>query len=128
MLKGRCACGGINYTIEGDAQFSFHCQCRQCQRITGAGHSSQFMVSVDAAIIIGNLKYFEQPIDDGNTKSSGFCENCGSPILTKSSGYPESLYFHAASLDNPEQFKPTTLVCNSSGQSWDYINPENEVL
>jgi len=128
MLKGGCACGEIKYEINCYSQFSFHCQCRQCQRITVAGHSSQFMVSADTVNIIGNLKYYDQPTDGGNIKSSGFCGICGSPILTKSSGYPESLYFHATSLENPEQYKPSALVCNSSSQDWDYINPDIEII
>ncbi len=124
ILKGGCACGEINYTIDAKPSFSFHCQCRQCQRITGTGHASQFAVPVDSVAISGKIKYFGLVSDAGNDVSSGFCGNCGSPILKKTSGYPDSLFFHAGSLEDPSIFNPDTLVWSDSGQKWDYINPE----
>ena len=127
-LKGGCACGLVAYIVKGDSQFSFHCKCRQCQKITGAGHASQFMINLDAVTISGELKYYDQPVDDHNTKSSGFCLNCGSPILTKVSGSPELLFFHAATLDDPSQFQPKSIAYSSSGQPWDYTDPDLEVL
>jgi len=61
--------------------------------------------------------------------SSGFCPTCGSPILKKSSGYPELLFINAATLDDPSLFKPQKVVWIISGkQPWDYVDPSLEVL
>lgn len=127
-INGGCACGNIRYEIQGEMLFSFHCQCNHCQKITGAGHSSQFMVKIGDVDITGEMRFYEQKTDDSNIKSSGFCHQCGSPILTKSSGYPDSLYLHASTLDDGSLFKPDKLVWSSSAQEWDYIDPEIEVL
>jgi hypothetical protein len=118
--EGGCACGAIRYEIRAESQFSFHCQCRQCQRISGGGHSSQIMVPKVATSLHGALAYYEQ--------SSGFCPTCGSPILKKSSGHPEVLFFHVASLDDPGLFKPQKVVWSASKQPWDYIDPALERL
>ena len=37
---GGCACGAIRYSIAGEPLFSYHCQCRDCQRESGSGHGS----------------------------------------------------------------------------------------
>lgn len=124
LLKGSCACGDIEYEIQGEPEFSFHCQCRQCQRITGSGHASQLMVKVDNTTISGKLTFYTQLADGENTKSSGFCATCGSPILTKVREYPDMLYFHAASLNDPSQFHPQKILYDSSKQPWDYTDPK----
>lgn len=82
------------------------------------------MDKVDAVTISGELKYYDQPVDDSNIKSSGFCLNCGSPILTKVSGSSELLFFHATTLDDPSQFQPKSIAYSSSGQPWDYTDLE----
>ena len=53
--------------------------------------------------------------------SRGFCPHCGSPIMNINSGYPDSRYFHAATLDDPSTFKPTTVVFRELAQPWDPI-------
>lgn len=123
---GGCSCGFIRYQVDSNPQFSFHCQCRKCQRITGTGHSSQMMFPVSAVTVNGELQYFKQKADDGNTTTSGFCPTCGNPLVTKSDGYPDVVFIHAASLDDPALFKPQIVVWHSSAQPWDYLDPQLE--
>lgn len=124
IYQGGCACGAVRYSSKQAPQFSFHCQCRNCQRVTGTGHSSLLMLTLSAVSVTGKLKFYEQPTDDGNISSSGFCPQCGSPVLSKSSGYPEIVFVHAASLDDPSVFKPQKVVWSSRKQHWDYTDPE----
>jgi len=37
---GGCTCGAIRYEIAAEPVRGFHCQCRDCQKDTGAGHAS----------------------------------------------------------------------------------------
>ncbi|MBI5461319.1 MAG: GFA family protein [Gammaproteobacteria bacterium] len=122
-LIGGCACGAVRYSVSAEPGFSFHCQCRQCQRASGTGHASLLVVPKDAMSIEGEVKYFAQTADDGATISRGFCPNCGSPVLGKSTGFPEVLLITAASLDDPTQFKPQKVVFSASRQPWDYVDP-----
>ena len=48
---GRCACGKIRYEIAAAPIRGFQCQCRDCQRDTGAGHAS-VMVFPRAALSV----------------------------------------------------------------------------
>jgi hypothetical protein len=76
-----------------------------------------------AVTIVGALRFYETTADSGNKVSSGFCAICGSPILKKSSGYPEMVFVHAATLDDPSGFSPQSAVWGASRQPWDYLDP-----
>ena len=121
-LKGGCACGAVRYEARDAPAFSLICQCRQCQRITGAGHAAQFAVPSESLSTQGEIRYFELHADSGNTVSSGFCPICGCPILKKSTGYPQNVFIHAATLDDPGVFKPQIVAWSASGQPWDHVD------
>ena len=123
-LTGGCACGAVRYTITEEPYFSFHCQCRQCQRSTGTGHASQFSVPANAVNFTGEIKFYTQQADDASSVSRGFCPQCGSPIMGKTTGYKDILFIHAASLDDPALFKPQKVVWSEFGQPWDYVDPD----
>ena len=82
------------------------------------------VVDANDVTVTGSLRYFDQAADDGSTVSRGFCENCGSPVLGKTSGHPGILLIHAASLDDPAMFKPEKVVWGSAKQPWDYVDPD----
>ncbi len=126
QISGGCACGAIRYALSEPPQFAFHCQCRPCQRATGSGHASAFVVAKDAATVTGDVTFFDRPSDAGNTVSQGFCAACGSPLMNKNSGHPDSLYIHAATLDDPRFFNPGAVLFNSAAQPWDFVDPALE--
>ncbi len=121
---GGCACGAVRYEVRQPPGFSFHCQCRQCQRAHGAGHASLFIVPAEAVSIRGELKYFAQTADDGARVSRAFCPECGSPVLGTTSGHSEIMLIAAASLDDPSLFVPQKVVFSASRQPWDYVDPQ----
>ena len=122
-FKGGCACGAVRYASDAGPAFSLICQCRQCQRISGSGHAAQFALPSETVSLTGEVKFFGLTSDDGNAVSSGFCLNCGSPVLKKSSGFPQFLFFHAATLDEPSKYSPQFVVWSSSKQPWDHVDP-----
>jgi hypothetical protein len=124
--SGGCACGSVRYEIHGPSNFAIHCQCRQCQRVTGAGHASMFGVQRAAVSLRGELASFETRADSGNPVTSSFCPSCGSPIMKRSAGLPGMLFFHAASLDDASRFAPSMVVWGSGAQPWDFIDPALE--
>ena len=80
-LTGKCLCGSVKYEITTMPRLSFLCQCRLCQKITGSGHSAEFVVPEKHVSISGDLKQYEMKADDGNAVVSQFCPTCGNPIL-----------------------------------------------
>ncbi|CAD6875656.1 GFA family protein [Methylomonas fluvii] len=82
-FKGGCMCGAVQYAVKSEPRLSFLCQCRQCQRITGTGHSAEFVGSAKDTMISGALKFYELTADSGNTVTSGFCPTCGDTVRSQ---------------------------------------------
>ena len=122
-VTGGCACGAVSYRAEVAPVFSIQCHCRQCQRITGTGHASQFTVPASAVTIAGELREYPLVADSGNRVVSAFCPTCGSPVLKRSSGYTELVFFHAATLADVAAFKADKAVWTETRQPWDYLDP-----
>ncbi|MGI9311830.1 MAG: GFA family protein [bacterium] len=123
-IRGGCICGAIRYRCDAAPEFSILCQCRQCQRITGAGHAASFAVAAAATTISGRLRFHAQTADSGNTVRSGFCADCGAPVMKTTTKLPRTLFFHAATLDDPSRFKPQMVVYADAKQPWDHVDPK----
>ena len=123
VLSGGCACGAVRYESTSDPLVCGHCQCRACQRASGTGHSSHVMVPKEALTVRGDVSYWESPADSGNIVGRGFCPTCGTPVLSRNSGFPDFMFLRAASLDDPSRFVPTLVVFTGTAQPWDRIDP-----
>lgn len=123
-LTGRCACAAIQYEADSDIEFAFQCHCRKCQRLTGGGHASAFALPVSEVKFTGKITEYEQDNEAGVTTHSGFCSTCGSPVTSRSERFPERIYIHAATLDDPALFHPSFSVFAQESQPWDNENPD----
>ena len=121
-ITGGCACGAVRYVSNGEIEFAFHCFCRRCQRMTGGGHSSAFALPSSDVKMTGDVKYFKQVSDSGFATHAGFCPTCGSPVLSKTERFPDRLYMHVATLDDPSTFDPSFVVFEEAAQPWDHID------
>ena len=123
-LAGGCVCGSVLYEATGKPQFSFHCHCRQCQKASGAGLSSQIVKPADAVRVTGKLNFFHQQSYGGSRVSRGFCPTSGSPVMSKNSSSPNIRFFHAGGLDDPGRFPPRSVVWFASAQPWNFVAPD----
>lgn len=58
-LTGGCLCGGVRYECAAEPMLQGHCQCRDCQKGTGTGHSSHFGMPAGALKLSGELRAYE---------------------------------------------------------------------
>lgn len=116
---GGCACGAIRYTATDKADYQLICHCRQCQQISGTGHGAQFSAAADSTLIEGDITFYDMEADSSGTVSSGFCGQCGSPILKKTTSYPGVYFIHAGSMDDPAEFEPQFVVFDQGKLAWD---------
>ena len=123
-VTGGCACGAVRYETAGKWEFSFQCHCRKCQRATGTGHAPAFAVSTKATKLQGPLKYFQHEADSGARTKTGFCPQCGSPIVSSTERFPDRIYLLAATLDDPAVFEPRFAVFADEAQPWDKVPDE----
>ena len=120
---GGCACGAIRYQVSGEPLVMVECQCRQCQRASGTGHSS-YLTFQDAAVdVAGTPSRWNATGDGGTVKENAFCPTCGTPVFTRFPGIPELFAIRAGSLDAPDRYRPQMLVWREASQVWDHQDP-----
>ncbi len=120
---GGCACGAIRFEIIGELLVQNDCQCRDCQYISGTGHGSYLTFSRQGVKHTGHAKLWDILGDNGNLKTRGFCADCGSPVYMTFADMPDVFTIHAASLDNPECYKPQAVTYVVRGYAWDQLDP-----
>lgn len=121
---GGCACGAIRYEATAEPIFQNHCQCRQCQQISGTGHGSYLTFPARAEVrITGTAADWRVAGDSGNQKIHSFCPTCGSPVYLTFAAMPDLIAVSAASLDDPSRFNPHVVTYTVCGHAWDMIDP-----
>ena len=121
---GGCACGAIRYSIAADPVFMNHCQCRDCQRVSGTGHGSYLTFAARGLVTVsGDATRRDMICDSGAIKSHAFCPTCGSPVYLTFAAMPDLFTVHAASLDEPGRYTPEAVTYTVRGQPWDRLDP-----
>jgi hypothetical protein len=118
-LTGGCKCGAVRY--EGtrlDAPM-FRCHCRDCQQLTGSGHSEMMPLATADFSITDTCTSYEMTGGSGQPTFSGFCPVCGSQITRNSQKMKDRIYVHASSLDDPGIYRPEKSIQTRSAQVWD---------
>lgn len=124
---GGCACGAIRYQTSSEPVVETHCQCRDCQRRSGTGHGSYLAFPRRADVTItGKAAEWRIAGDSGNEKIHAFCPVCGASVYLTFAAMPELIAVHAASLDDPSQFKPQMVTYVIAGLAWDTMDPALE--
>ena len=122
-FQGGCLCGDVRYQCSAEPMMSGHCQCNDCRRASGTGHSSHLAVPMNAVSILGAVKVYDRKADSGNVVGRAFCPSCGSPVYSVNSGMPGLMFLRASSLDDLEVFKPQVVVYTKRAAPWDHIDP-----
>ena len=88
QITGRCLCGAVSYSINGQPLGMGQCHCKDCQRASGTGHMSLARFRKDDIVITGQTTSFASRADSGNTNTRHFCPTCGSRIYGENSARP----------------------------------------
>ena len=123
-LSGGCRCGDVTYKIDGEPKFQVQCQCVECQKLTGAGHTSIMIFPEETLTLKGTPKAFSYDADNGHAVTHHFCARCGAPLFNLNSHYDSAVYVLVGSMDDPSVFEPERIVFASSGQKWDRMDTE----
>lgn len=121
---GGCACGAIRYETGSEPVFQNHCQCRDCQKRSGTGHSSYLTFPRRADVTVtGETAIWRVAGDSGNEKVHAFCPVCGTPVHVTFAAMPDLIAVHVGSLDDPAQFDPQVVTYAVRGHAWDTVDP-----
>ena len=122
MRTGRCLCGKSTYAIEGDPVIVAHCHCEDCQRLSGAGHTTGAMFPESGVRMNGPIASFELVSEAGNQVTRLFCATCGSPLFGKNSAMPGFITATAGTLDRSEELSPQVAIFARNRRPWDAMD------
>jgi hypothetical protein len=123
--SGGCLCGAIKYEFDKSNLISaHHCHCIDCQKSTGSGKSTILMLPAQAILMDGELKFYTSPTSSGRNMSRGFCQECGSPVLSFIKEMQEVNFLKAGSLDDSSWLKIDSNFYSSSAHSWSPIDDD----
>ncbi len=123
--SGGCLCGAIKYELNKSNLISaHHCHCIDCQKSTGSGKSTILMLPAQAILMDGELKFYTSPTSSGRNMSRGFCQECGSPVLSFIKEMQEVNFLKAGSLDDSSWLKIDSNFYSSSAHSWSPIDDD----
>ena len=83
-VVGGCKCGLVRYKGARADTPMFRCHCRDCQQLTGTGHSEMMPVLTETFTIGDACKTYELIGGSGRPIYSSFCPNCGSQLTRRS--------------------------------------------
>lgn len=118
-VEGGCKCGKVRYTGTRADAAMFRCHCRDCQQLTGTGHSEMLPLVADTFSIGDACRIYEMQGGSGRPTYSGFCPECGSQLMRRSDRMRDRVYVHAASLDDPVCYVPEKSIYADAAQDWD---------
>jgi hypothetical protein len=120
--KGSCLCGSVRFELSAEPLFQGFCQCLDCRKV-GAGHYAAIGMVSAAVKVSGECRRYGKPGDSGKMIYRNFCATCGSMVFDVGDGMPGVTIVNAALLDDPETFKPQSVVYARSALPWDHIDP-----
>ena len=122
--KGRCLCGAVTYAVQGVPIIVAHCHCEDCQRLSGAGHSTGAMYAEDNFRLDGQIGKYNLKSERGNIVTRVFCPACGSSIHGQNTGMPGFVTVSLGTLDDSSDFKPAVVVFARNRKRWDLMDEE----
>ncbi len=101
-FSGKCLCGSIHYTVNGDLLGVINCHCSMCRRWHGNFAAYAVAQLADFKITRGadKLKWYAS----SEKVKRGYCPECGSSLF-KDNGDGEKMVLAVGALDAPTDLK-----------------------
>lgn len=117
---GRCLCGKVSYSLEGDPIATAVCHCSHCQRQGGSAFSVNLIAMSSQMTVNGELAAYEERGEKGDQVyvRRRFCSTCGSPILSEIVLSEGVIAVKAGTLDDVSDVKPTVEAWCVDRQPW----------
>jgi len=113
-LSGKCMCGAVTWTYAGSTTRNLVCHCADCQRATSSPFTAFLRMNPAQLHWNGTIEHYESSA--GTYR--GFCPACGTRLYFRSEKWPEETHVHAATLTNPNDYRPDAQVVMRSRAGW----------
>ncbi|NQU28732.1 MAG: GFA family protein [Candidatus Marinimicrobia bacterium] len=105
IVHGACLCEKIKFEVTLPTKWCAHCHCTLCRRSHGAAFVTWFGVNTSQFRIIKGENQIKWYFSSAESQR-GFCTNCGSHILFKSTKWPGETHVSLSNMINPIDRKP----------------------
>lgn len=115
MPTGRCHCGAITYSAQGEPEHHALCHCGDCRRAAGAPMVGWIAFKADRVMVKGEpVAYASSP---GATRE--FCGTCGTGLFYRNPEIlPGIVDIQSGTLDDPEAFPPGAQIQTAERLPW----------
>ena len=120
---GGCLCGAGSYSFEESSVISaHHGLCKDCHKSTGSGKATIIVVPEPALEMEGEIKFFTVTGTAGGHVTRGFCESCGSPLISFVEEMQGVKFIKAGSLDDSSWLKIDSNLWSSTARGWSPVD------
>lgn len=117
-LRGRCACGRIQYELLKKPLFTHCCHCTRCQTETGSAFAINILIEAGALKSSGpDAVQVDTPTLSGGAHRIARCPTCQIALWSTYSK-PEILFVKGGTLDEPGLCEPDIHIFASRKQAW----------
>lgn len=116
---GRCLCGAVTVKANRAPIRMAQCHCRDCQRVSGTGHTSNALFNAADVEISGETRGFASTADSGNTLTRHFCAACGSRMYATNTARPGMVMLAVGAFDDSSWYSPGAVLYTRSRPVWD---------
>ncbi len=126
-VEGGCLCGAVRFRVSLPSKWCAHCHCSMCRRYHGAGYvtwagfAKEDFELLDAA---APLAWY----DSSEGAQRGFCRDCGSSLLFRSSRWPGEIHVALGCLDGPIDRAPEAHVFHETHVDWMAIDDALQIV
>lgn len=121
-IKGRCCCGGVEYSIPDSFAYAAYCHCSQCRRATGSSFTVFGGIPTSDIKMLKGEALLSSSKDNNDHDTIGcFCMKCGTSIFDHKQdwGLTHIGYGH---LDEAPSMLPQVHIYTGSKAAWTSIS------
>ncbi|MCZ6668969.1 MAG: GFA family protein [Gammaproteobacteria bacterium] len=124
FAAGSCSCGNISLVIRKKPQLMLQCHCLDCQKSTGAGHTSNAYFATEDVTIHGDAACHSLESETGYEMIRCFCPTCGARMYGYNGQKPGTISIPVGCLDDHSWFSPQVVLYASRREDWDITSDE----
>ena len=124
-LEGGCDCRAVRYRMTTKPLFVHCCQCRWCQRETGASFALNALIEADRVELLGGEpEIVNTPSYSGKGQKIARCPKCRIAVWSNYAGAGDAIRFvRVGTLDDPDRLPPDIFIFTASKQPWVVLPP-----
>ena len=128
-VSGGCLCGQVSYSFDRSQVISaHHCHCTDCQKSTGSGKATIVLVPTTAFDLEGECKTYTVTGTDGSHVTRGFCDNCGSPLVSFIEENPALRIVKEGCIFDSSWIEISSSFWSDSAVAWSPVDEEHPLI